>query len=205
MVIFFPKECPFFFFFSTSLSYPKFLAFSLLFSLGPCPIGLITCSSYSSRNVTRYTRIGVKLQFLHLNLKTTTILCNDWRREKARQCQGSGTEGGSTTTWGARAQPIRGVLQHLTMEGHYLPFVQVLVVHVKCKSYSSPRWSCHWHELKIPISTSIPFPLLTVAPRVRSGSSHASTLTCLGWCNVQSAISVISLRLTYQWVSLIKF
>ena len=148
------------------------------------------------------------------------------------------------------------------MEGHYLPFVQVLVVHVKCKSYSSPRWSRCWHVLKIPISASIPFPLLTVlhvydldpdtpalshalasvmyrvqlmsypfllqvqillfpkmvtllaraedpyfskhsfsfahsSPRVWSRSSHVSTLTCLGWCNVQSAINVISLPLTY--------
>ena len=56
MVMFFPKE----FFFFTSLSYPNFLTFSLLFSLGPCPNGLITCSSYSPRNVTRYTRTGVK-------------------------------------------------------------------------------------------------------------------------------------------------
>jgi len=31
---------------------------------------------------------------------------------------------------------------------------------------------------------SVPFPLLTDAPHVRFGSSHVSTLTCLGWCNV---------------------
>ena len=73
-------------FFFTSLSYPNFLTFSLLFSLGPCPNGLITCSSYSPRNVTRYTRTGVKPWFLHLNLKIATVLCNDWRREKACQC-----------------------------------------------------------------------------------------------------------------------
>ena len=87
-----------------------------------------------------------------------------------------------------QTQPIKGVLQHLTMGGCYLLFVQVLVVHVKCKSHSSPIWSRHWHRRKIPPSTSIPFPLLIVVPLVRPGSSNASILTCLGWCNVQPPI-----------------
>ena len=30
----------------------------------------------------------------------------------------------------------------------YLPFVQVLGVHVRCKSHYSPRWSRHWHGPK---------------------------------------------------------
>ena len=49
-----------------------------------------------------------------------------------------------------QAQPIKGVLQHLTKAGRYLPFVQVLGVHLRCKSQSSSIWSHHWHELKIP-------------------------------------------------------
>lgn len=73
MVMFFPKEC---LFLSTSFSYPNFLVFSLVFSLGSCPNGPVTCSSYSLRSVTRYMRRGVKSWFLHLNLKTTTVLCN---------------------------------------------------------------------------------------------------------------------------------
>ena len=55
---------------------PKLFSFSLVFSLGPCPNGPVTCSSYSLRSVTRYMRRGVKSWFLHLNLKTTTVLCN---------------------------------------------------------------------------------------------------------------------------------
>ena len=83
MVIFFLKRVPFL---STSLSYLNFLAF-LLVSLGSCPIGSATCSFYSLRNVTRYIRTGVKPWFFHLNLNTTIVLCNGWRREKACQCQ----------------------------------------------------------------------------------------------------------------------
>ena len=48
-----------------------------------------------------------------------------------------------------RAQPIKGVQQHLTIGGRYLPFVQVLSVHVRYKSHSSPRQSRCWHKLKI--------------------------------------------------------
>ena len=40
-----------------------------------------------------------------------------------------------------QAQPIRGVLYHLTIRGRYLPFTLVLGVHAKCISHPSPRWS----------------------------------------------------------------
>ena len=83
MVMFFPKMVPFL---STSLSYPNCLAFLLVFP-GSCLNGLTTCSFYSPRNGTRYIRTGLKPWFLHLNLNTTIVLCNGWRREKARQCQ----------------------------------------------------------------------------------------------------------------------
>ena len=58
---FFPKES---IFLPTSLSYPNFLLF-LLFSLGPCPNYLVTCSSYSTRNIARYIKTSVKLWFPH--------------------------------------------------------------------------------------------------------------------------------------------
>ena len=83
MVMFFPKRVSFL---STSLSYPNFLAFLLVFP-SSCPNGSTTCSFYSPRNVTRYIRTGLKPWFLHLNLNTTIVLCNDWRTEKACQCQ----------------------------------------------------------------------------------------------------------------------
>ena len=44
---------------------PKLSNFSLVFSLGLCLNGSATCSSYSSRNVTEYIKIGVKPWFLH--------------------------------------------------------------------------------------------------------------------------------------------
>ena len=83
---------------------PKFSNFSLVFSLGLCPNSSATCSSYSSRNVTRCIKAGVKLWFLHLNPNIAIVLCNGWRREKACQCQGSGIEGNFATTWGNLGQ-----------------------------------------------------------------------------------------------------
>ena len=86
-------------FFSLYLTFlPKLTSFSLVFSLGACPNASTTCSFYSPRNVTKYINTGIKPWFLHLNLNTIIVLCNSWRREKACQCQGSGIEGGSTTT-----------------------------------------------------------------------------------------------------------
>ena len=38
------------------------------------------------------------------NLNIAFVPCNGWRREKACQCQDSGTEGGSTTMWGNLGQ-----------------------------------------------------------------------------------------------------
>ena len=35
------------------------------------------------------------------NPNTAIVLYSGWKREKTRQCQGSGMEGGSATTWGA--------------------------------------------------------------------------------------------------------
>ena len=46
-----------------------------------------------------------------------------------------------------------------------------------------------------PPSANIPFPLLIVAPHVQSRSSHANTLTCLGWCNVHKPNAII----LYYW------
>ena len=63
--MFFPKKT----FFSTSLSYTNFLLF-LLFSLGSCPNCSITCSSYSTWNVVRYIKTGVKTLFAHSNSKS---------------------------------------------------------------------------------------------------------------------------------------
>ena len=48
-----------------------------------------------------------------------------------------------------QAQPIRGVLQLLTIRGCYLPFTLVLGVHARCIFHSSPRWSRRWHEPKM--------------------------------------------------------
>jgi len=43
-----------------------------------------------------------------LNLETTTVLCSGWKKDKAHQCQGSGTEGSSATTWGANLVQGKG-------------------------------------------------------------------------------------------------
>ena len=94
--MFFPKKASF------SLTFlPKILSFLYIF-LGSCPHCLATCSSYSTRNIARYIRTSVKPPFAHLNPNTTIVLYYDWRRKKTCQCQGSGMEGGSATTWGAR-------------------------------------------------------------------------------------------------------
>ena len=58
-------------------------------------------------------------------------------------------------------------LDHLTDEmcqmntrilgGRYLPFMLALGVHARCIFHSSPRWSHHWHKLKM-IALSQHFP-----------------------------------------------
>ena len=83
---------------------------SLSIFLGSCPNCSATCSSYSTRNVVRYIRTGVKPPFAHLNPNTVIVLYYGWRREKAHQCQGSGMEDGFATTWGA---------SHRQGKGHY--------------------------------------------------------------------------------------
>ena len=48
-----------------------------------------------------------------------------------------------------QAQPIRGVLYHLTIGGRYLPFTLVLGFHARYISHPSSRWSRRWHEPKM--------------------------------------------------------
>ena len=74
VVVFFPKE--------NSFLYFTFLHKLSALSLGSCPNGSTTCSSYNTRNVARYIRTGVKPWFLHLNPDTAIVLCNVWRRER---------------------------------------------------------------------------------------------------------------------------
>jgi len=104
MVMLLPKG-----YLSLYLTFPtKVSNFSLSFSLGSCPSGSATCSSYNPRNATKYIRTSIKPWFLYLNLEIAIVLCSGWKRDKARQCQGSGIEGGSATTWGANLGQGKG-------------------------------------------------------------------------------------------------
>ena len=61
----------------------------------------------------------------------------------------------------------------------YLPFVQVLGVHVRYKSHYSPRWSRHWHGSKI-LSFSQHFPSFAYSYfTCRVQTQHVSILICL--------------------------
>ena len=187
MVMFFPKKA------SSYLTFlPKLLPLSLSIFLDSFPNCSATCSCYSMKNAVRYIRTGVKPPFAHLNPNTTIVLYYGQRRKKTCQCQGSGMEGGSTTTCGAsyrqgkglrearndarvlnsgpaQAQLIRGVLQHLTIGGCYLLFTLVLGIHARCIFHHSLRQSRCWHEPKI-LSLSQRFP-----------SFPHSQLTCKVW------------------------
>ena len=70
VVIFSLKEGPFLYLTSLQTLYPFFY-----------PNSLVTCSSYSPRNVARY-KTNVTLWFPYLNPNTAAVLCSGWRREK---------------------------------------------------------------------------------------------------------------------------
>ena len=162
-----PKESLFLF---TSLSYPNFLLL-FLFSLSPWPNCSITCSSYSTGNVVRYIKIDVKPLFTHfliqllyytmargerklanvrvMERKVALLLHGEQAIDKEKNIREARSDARVLNSGPTQNQSIRSALQHLTIRGCYLPFMQVFGVHVRCKSYFSSRWSCRWHEPKI--------------------------------------------------------
>ena len=112
-----------------------------LYPFVSCPNWSTTCSSYNTRNVVRYIKIGVKLSFLCSNpniaggkRKFADVRVVGWR-VAFLHCEGQVVDRErdirEVSSGPTQLQPIRNVLQPLTIGSRSLPSMLVLCVHAR--------------------------------------------------------------------------
>ena len=99
-----------------------------------------------------YTMIGGERRHANVRVveqKVALLQCGEKAINKEKDTREARSDACVLINGSALPQPMRGVLQHLTIRGCYLPFTLVLGAHARCIFHHSPRWSRRWHEPKI--------------------------------------------------------